>query len=290
MKKTALKYIGVSLAVLLLSMCKKDDATKDDEQKDKDTATAYVHTWMEQITSDIGLIGMQAADNDTSSLLNTCAISTQQKADTSNTDTLTVDFGTAGCPGGDGKTRRGILQFIYNGGKHYKDSAVVIRCKPLNYSLDSNRISGTMKIVIKGRNAAGNLNWTTTDSLTLTKANSAGTVTWNASKTVEILNTSTVFTGYSNPIHWSQARVGTTGSTNGVSDDGRNYTATITSQLEKDLSCTPIASTPRRHPFLKGGINFQPAGKSLRVIDYGTGACDAMARMVLEDIPYNFGP
>jgi hypothetical protein len=288
MKKKALVYFfSAGAAVLLLCTCKKEDPVV---KIDTDTTTAYVHAWLEQATSDINLLGMQAADSDTSGILNTCAVITRQKADTANTDTLTIDFGTTGCLCSDGKTRAGKLQFIYDGGKQYKDSTVSINCQPLNYTLDGSLIYGSITITNNGRNGSGNLSWTTNEMLTLNKVSPVGTVTWNASKTVEVLNTSTVFTGYSNAINWSQAWIGVRGSTSGVADDGKSYTATIVSRLEKDLACSPVSSTPRRHPFQLGIVNFQPADRSVRVINYGSGACDVLATITLDGSPYSFGP
>ncbi|MCD6066377.1 MAG: hypothetical protein K0S33_1203 [Bacteroidetes bacterium] len=301
MHKTSLKYFYLGMAVLLFATCKKE--TSNPPPSDTETTTSYTHSYFENASGDVDLIGDQAGNQDTVHSLTTykivnpgvfsplsaCATINVQRSDTSNTDTLTVDFGSTNCICSDGKIRMGKLQYIYAGGKHYRDSGLVITCNLVNYSVEGNVMNGVKNITNLGMNAAGHLTWYISEYLVINKANGGGNLTWNAAKSKELLNTANVYTGPSTPINWLQAKIAIGGTTNGTLETGVSFTANIISPLVRDFSCAPSPLFQHRHPFIKGAINLTPAAKPVRIIDFGSSTCDFAATIKLEGVLYTFG-
>lgn len=286
----------ITSTLLVLTACKKD---QKEETPDNDTSAASDNAYIENLSNDIDNIGDQAGNtaNGSSltsykitpenSVLSTCATVTVYRADTSNADTLLVDFGANNCVCYDGKIRNGQLRYVYSGGHYYRDSGIVITVTPINYSVEGNLVSGTKTIINKGRISSGNFVWEIVSNLTVVKANNGGTVTWNCNRIKTLLNTSTVYNGPSLPISWGQAKIGLMGSANGTTASGLSYTATITNQLIRDFNCSPSSLYPHRHPFIQGTFEFTPSGKYTRKVDFGAGTCDFNATVTINGTTFN---
>jgi hypothetical protein len=283
--------------IFAFTSCKKD---KQEDTTDSDVSGAADHSYVENLSNDMDNIGDQAGNTSTgsslttykivapqNSVLSTCATISLYNSDTTNSDTLLVDFGNSNCVCNDGKIRNGQLRYVYSGGHHYRDSGIVITVTPISYLVEGNQVSGTKTITNKGRISAGNFQWDITSNLTIVKANGGGTLTWSCTRSKVLLNTSSVYSGASNPINWLQARVGITGSASGTTAAGNSYTATITSQLIRDFSCSPSSANPHRHPFIQGSFDFTPSGKPTRTVDFGPGTCDLNATVTINGHTYN---
>jgi hypothetical protein len=216
--------------------------------------------------------------------LSACATIYHYNADSLNGDTVLVDFGT-GCTGLDGRVRSGKIQYVYTGGRYYRDSGIVINVTPMGYAVDGYAVSGSKTITNKGR-INGNMTWNITANFNIVKPNGGGTIIWNTNRVKTLLNTSVVYSGPANPINWPSARVGITGSAWGNSANGTNFTATVTSQLVRDFSCSPFSGQPHRHPFIQGSVDFTPGTKPVRHIDFGNGACDTQATVTINGNTY----
>ncbi len=290
--KTRKIFLGITAiaigAGLIVSSCKKK------EEKDSDTAAASDHNYAENVSNDITNIGDQAGGGSGNSLTSykgepnstfmvSCADSITR--DTVN-HVVTVYFGTTPTVCLDGRTRSGTIQFSYTGGVHYRDSGIVITVTPINYTVDGNQINGTKTIKNLGR-INGNFNWNVQANMQIVKANNGGTISWSCNKTKVLLNTSSVYSGPNNPINWANAKIGITGSANGTTANGDNFTATVTSQLVRDFTCAPEPSKPHRHPFIQGTIDFTPGTKPTRHIDFGAGSCDNDATVTINGTVYN---
>lgn len=298
MKTTHFFKFLTAIAVIVgftLSSCKKD---KKEEEPDKDTTAASDNSYIENLSNDIDNIGDQAGNSQTgsslttyklvnpqNSILSNCATITVFRADSLNADSILVDFGTSNCVGNDGKIRNGQLLYTYSGGKHYRDSGIVITCTPISYNVEGNQVSGNRTITNKGR-LNGNFNWEISANITVVKANNGGTVTWTCNRTKVLLNTSTVYSGPSNPINWPQAKIGILGSASGTTAAGNSYTVTITHQLIRDFTCSPSSTQPHRHPFIQGKMEFAPSGKPIRYVDFGPGTCDLNATVTINGISH----
>src|SRR5690242_9581790 len=111
MKKLIFKSLFLALAVVALSACRKE---KEEEIVDKDTAGAEDNAFAENVSSDIEVIGSQAADgNSLSSFRVTDASAVLSSCATVTVDTvlhiITVTFNGGNCL--DGRTRSGVLTF-----------------------------------------------------------------------------------------------------------------------------------------------------------------------------------
>lgn len=279
--KTKRVIIGIASLIvasgLLFTSCRK----KKEEEQDTDTAAASDNSYAERLTNDMAAIGDQAGGSGglttyklglgNAVILSPCAVVSFYNSNTTNTDTVTVDFGL-GCMGSDGKFRQGMIRYTYTGGNAYRDSGIVITMTPVNYKVDGNAISGSKSITNQGR-INGIMTWAITANITIVKANNGGTVTWNCTRTKRLLNTSTVFTNYATPINWASARIGITGTASGVTANGTGYSADVTSELIRDFGL--CNGTNNRVQFIQGTIKFKPDDKTLwRYIDFGNGACD----------------
>ncbi|MCD6066378.1 MAG: hypothetical protein K0S33_1204 [Bacteroidetes bacterium] len=297
----ASKLIVLISSILVVSSitvsCKKD---KKEDVTDSDTSAAADHSYVENLSNDMDNIGDQAGNsasgsslstykiiNPGNSLLSTCAVVSVFHADSTNSDTLLVDFGATNCVGNDGRVRNGQIRYVYSGGKHYRDSGIVITVTPINYSVEGNQVSGTKTITNKGRISNGNFVWEISSNLSIVKANNGGTLTWSCSRTKTLLNTASVYSGPAVPINWPQAKIAITGNATGTSAAGNSYTASITNALIRDFTCSPSPGNPHRHPFIQGTFDFTPSGKATRTVDFGAGTCDMAATVTINGNTYN---
>jgi hypothetical protein len=300
MKKTnlSLALAGFMIAgAVIVSSCKKKDATTTPTTTaDTNTNTASDNNMAEQHSNDAENIGAQAVDNGSLStfrLANGNA-TTMGANDTvyhvPGTGTYTVTFN--GFVGADGHTRNGSIEYsISPVGAHYRDAGMVITVSTPNlngsvYTVDGNTVSINKTITNNGLIATNsNMQWTINSNLSITKANGGGTFTWvtnnrthtllntNANSTYNGVSVPTAYNGASTPITWSEAVVEINGTASGTSADGVNYTVS-TNNVVRNMNCAPISSRPHFHPFVAGTVTFTPTGKTARVINYGTGACD----------------
>lgn len=286
-----------SLLVLATSLtvvsCKKDKK----EEQDTETTAASDNSYSENAANDIMLIGNQAMDNANNTLTSYKLVKPEDEPFLLSCASVTVDtvlkkvtvtFNNTVC--NDGRTRNGSLTYDYsqstNGAKRYRSPGFKCVVTSNNYSVDGNAITINSK-TIQNTTPVGfnpqttNLTWTINANISVTKSN-GGIVTWNCTRYKTLLNTSdpAVYTNDLSPIAWSKARIGLTGNASGVTAQGNNYTANITSQLVRDFSCAPGAYA-HRHPFIQGVLQFTPQGKQTRVIDYGNGACDMTATLTI---------
>ncbi len=301
-KQITYAFASVVLAsALTFTSCKKDN-----NEDDRDTAAASDNSYSENAASDLETIGGQALDNNGNTLSTYRMGGTPDEAfmlscatvvvDTTN-KTATVTF-NGSTPCNDGRVRSGSITYNYststNGAKHYRTPGFKCVITTQNYVVDGNAVQINNKTIqnttpIGFNPATTNLTWTITSDIKITKSNGE-VVTWQCTRNKTLLNTNdaNVYVNDQTPIVWTKARVGITGSASGVTGAGNSYTASITSQLVRDFNCAPDANRPHLHPFIQGGIDFTPAGKATRHIDYGNGACDLTGTIAIGNWSTNF--
>jgi hypothetical protein len=182
--------------------------------------------------------------------------------------TLTIDFGQVNCLCNDGKYRRGIIQVSYSG--KYRDSGAVIIHTFNNYFVNDHQVLGTKTVTNNGTNQNGNISYSVIVSGSIVKANNAGTITWNSNRTREWI------AGSATP-KWLDDVYLITGTANGTSASNTSYTMVITNPLRKEIGC--------KH-FVSGTYEITPANKPVRIIDYGTGACDNIITVTVNGKSY----
>lgn len=184
--------------------------------------------------------------------------------------TVSIDFGTSNCLGGDGRNRRGIINATFTG--KYRDSLSVITITTNNYYLNDYKIEGTKVVTNKGHNSDGNL-WFTVVVSNAIITEPAGT--WN----IRFNSTRNRYwvAGESTAV-LSDDEYDITGTMDGYSRTGNHFTASTTSALRIKLSCAWIVS---------GIIVVQPDNVAPRTIDFGTGNCDNDAKVTVNGYEFN---
>lgn len=290
----AIKTFAFITAMAVLSAATFSSCKKKHDDEDTDTSEAQDHSLAETNSNDIISMASEISESGNSSSYRTgdensvfglsCA---SIYRDTVRRVDSAVFAGTL-CL--DGKTRSGALTFTYasSTAKHYRDPGFSCTVKSYNYMVNGNQVNIINKTITNttpaGFNpATTNLTWTITGNLSVVKAGNGGTHTFTFTKYKTLLNTSdaNVYHGAATPISWNLAQVGFTGNASGTTAKGRNYTANITSQLWRYMTCSPDPNHPGHHPFIKGSIDFTPSGKATRTIDYGSGSCDLDATVTI---------
>jgi len=281
----------IALTVIGLSACKKE---KEEQEIDKDTVGAEDNAYAESVSSDIEVVGSQAADDgsissfritDASAVLSSCATVTR--------DTLlhivTVTFNGGTCL--DGRTRSGVLTFDYSaspaGSKHYRDPGFTCTVTSNNYVVDGNQVNIINKTITNTTNGGDpntfnptttNETWHITADISITRTTGA-VITWNCDRTKTLLNTSTVcpasdFVNFpvnnTIPINWPQAMVGITGTASGsrtYNSSSETFTVTITSQLVRDFGG---CSDQGHHPFFMGIMDRTSSARPTRTLNFGS--------------------
>ena len=284
------KIIITSLTMAVISTALVFSSCKKKEKDDNDTSAAEDHTVVETHSNDIVNIGEQASNGSMTtyklgqqpqeSIYSTCATITTYAANNTDSDTLIVNFGT-NCTGADGRTRSGILQYVYTAGLHYRDSSNVISVTSNNYVVDGNTINITSKTIKNlGHITGGKLTWTIDANMTVTKADGK-TITWTTSKTKVLLAGEQPNNA---PIDWAHAQIAIYGTASGTSANGESFTASVAegTWLVRDFNCTSY-----RKCFVSGELDFTPGSKPTRYVNFGTGACDNLASVTINGNVYN---
>ncbi|MBI4946928.1 MAG: hypothetical protein HY840_11085 [Bacteroidetes bacterium] len=293
----AIAAIMLSMAVVVIS-CKKKDAAPEETPTatDSETAGASDNSMAERMSDDVSDMGGQASENGSmssyrlaqgSSLLMACASVTY---DSVVNKVITVTFNGQICM--DGHTRSGSIIFDYSGSslgaRFYRHPGFKCVVTTSNYVVDGMAV--TLSKTIRNTTSPNfnpsttNLTWSDTTSVSIVKSN--GTVAWTSNKEKTLLNTSdpSVYLGPLKAIVWSNAIIGITGNASGTTVKGESYTATVTSQLVRDMTCSPDTAHLGSHPFIHGTLDFTPGTKATRHIDYGypnQGACDNQALVTI---------
>ena len=259
-------FLLISVLAISFNSCKKEEASNPAEFP----ADAQDMGQMESIFNDVDNLVAEASENGNVNgrysaaqdanalLLNGCATITNDSV----AGILTIDFGT-GCVGRDGRTRSGIIQVNYSGGRYFNPgSSRTVTF--INYFIDGRHVEGTRSIVNNGFNASGNMNWTITATnmlITLSNGNWHG---WNGQRNREMT------AGYGDSL-WVNDVYLINGTGSGTNSNGGSSTSIITN-LVRENSC---------HWIVSGTIELIPASHPTRFIDFGNGSCDAIATVTV---------
>lgn len=304
----ALVFIAGSLT---LSSCRKREK-KAAEEPDNEQSTASDNATSENTSNDMIAMGSELAEtgtltqfksngnNGVTGVLSMAPCATITGVSTS---TITVDFGSSGCLGYDGRTRKGKLFFDFSGSSpitsvNYRNPGFKMVVTSQGYSVDNNLVSISGKTVQNttptsigsGTPTIGNVNltWSIKSNITITKPD-GGVINWTCDRTKELINTNVAadncYKGQTLAIDWSKAKIKLNGSASGTNAKGESYTANAT-DLVRDFTCSPSAVYPKRHPFISGKIEYKPGTRATRLFDYGTGGCDLNATVTINGVTY----
>jgi len=296
------------IASLLFSSCRKKEKETVEEEEDTEQSTSTDNNIAESYVADIESIGGQVSDGGSLSTYKTAGTSGIEALEaascatvTISGQTVTVDFGTTGCVGMDGRSRTGKLIYDFSGSAsgaiHYRNPGFSMNVTSQNYVVDNYTVNVgnktisniTPNTIPSGVNPGTNLKWAVSANVSILKPGNAGTISWTCNRTKELTNTSDTncYKGQSLPIVWTKAIVKLNGSASGVNAKGENYSA-VAANLVRDFNCAPDpVLRPHRHPFISGTITYTPGSRPVRTIDYGNGACDMLATVTINGHVYN---
>lgn len=300
---TALALVGT----LTVTSCKKKttDSTTTTADSDNSTNSAIDNTLAENSVNDVTNIGSQASESggaslsgyrteNSSNILNSCATITYS----ASAKTFTVDFGTTGCVGSDGRTRTGKLIYNFSASTGtataYRHPGFACSVSSSNYVVDSYSVNIVNKTIsnttpVGFNSATTNLTWNITANVQVIKPSGGGTITWNGSHTKTLLNTSdpAVYANASTPIAWTLAKIQLNGSASGTNAAGESFTSS-SSNIVKDFTCHPYTAQPKRSPFISGTVTHTHGSHAARTIDFGNGTCDYAATITIKGVSYPF--
>lgn len=307
--KTKNISIGICLFLLALSITFNSCKKKEVEVADDEETSASDNNLAENSLNDIESMGSQVSENssvttfksqESSSQTGILTIAPCASVSGIGTQIITIDFGTLGCIGSDGRTRTGKL--IYTLGSsttaiHYRNPGFSFSISSLNYVVDGNQVNIVNKTITNTTpltiptttNPGTNLTWSISADVTIIKAANAGTVSWKCNRTKELLNTNdpTCYKGQLQAIDWTHSKIKINGTSQGVNAKGENYSCVLT-DLIKDFTCSPDITKPQRHPFISGTLDYTPGTRYKRHVDFGNNTCDLNATVTINGVTKAF--
>ena len=263
MKKT---LIALSILTVLLYACKDEDVINNPDLRS--TQATQDHLFAEQIFNDVGRTveeGFIANGTNKS-----CASYNLMNNDTSDIDTLIINFGATNCLD-NGKLRRGKIVITFTG--KYRDSLAVITTTFDNYYVNNNLIQGERVVTNQGRNNKGNM-WFTIAVNNASINTSNGTINWESARTREWVN------GMATYFKISDDHYKITGSASGTGVNNNSFSMEITDTLNIDLGCLPSCVIK------SGTAKISPNGYADRIINYGDSMCDCNFDVTINGTTY----
>ena len=260
MKKTILI---LSILTILLYACKDEDVINTPEQTS--TQASQDHLFAENIFNDINRV-VEDGFNDNGLSKSSCANYKSIASDSSDADTLIIDFGEVDCLDNYGKLRRGKIIIIYTA--PYQDSLSQISTTFDHYYVNStNWVQGSRTVTNLGRNVNGDMVFEIVVDANITTE--IGRIDW-------ISNRTRFWTDGINTTQYPFDDIYTVvGSASGNGLNNRDFTVNITDSLEVNLGCLlPTITYNKRCVIVSGKVKVTPEGYAEREIDYGMGGCN----------------
>lgn len=250
MKFNILKLSALFAFAFFMTACQKDDP-----EQDLDTDSAQTLSNANSVMDDLDdeATYRMAAESATGD----CPTVTYAQAKGTFPNTVTIDYGSEGCPGPLGHIRKGKI--IVDLTDQYFTPGAIRTVTPDGFSVDDWSIEGQRTVTNLGENNEGDLHWSI------------------------VVNNATVTDPEGNTGNWSTSRIRTlvegyetegieddiyeiTGSANGTNRRGKTWEASIVTPLVKPMSCRWVVS---------GTVELSVVGQSgVRSLDFGNGECD----------------
>ncbi len=275
-----LKFTLVPLMALTLITACNDDET---ELPKEDTKTTEDYSLADNLFENVSDVQDQAEKQNDDYLeggktgdtyLGTCVTITFDTVITSSQNTMTVDFGTSGCTGKDGRVRKGKVFVEYNG--RYADSGTVILTTFEDYFVNDHQLMGSRTVTNLGNNTNNKPHFSIVSDGKVIKANNGGEVIYKSNRIRTWVEGETTLGPL---LGWLDDVYEITGTASGTSSAGRNYEVEITKALKVELICRWIT---------EGTFELRPDGLAVRTFDFGNGDCDPKATVTIGNITVNF--
>lgn len=193
----------------------------------------------------------------------TCPVVTLDKPWGAWPNTLTIDYGTDGCTGPDGKhILKGKLIISQTADVFTKGATRTLTFD--HFFVDAIGVEGTQSLTNNGLNAAAQWSFTKTAQNMIVSYPDGTTNAWSYTFTCTLIQGGLTLTWWDDI--WS-----TTGTISGVNRDGVHYTADATKPLVKKATCA----------WLSEGTIALNIGGNTATVDYGDGTCDEWGTVTL---------
>ncbi len=245
--------LGLLFALpLLFTACNKDRWLDGDTElttsQDVLTAQDLIQDTEEEVDYELGT-------RDPEDL---CPIVTVSPADGTYPRTVTIDYGTEGCEGWNGRIRKGIIQVTLTDTMIHEGAVRTVTF--IGFSVDAVAIAGTKTLTNNGLNAEGQLTFTRVVSdASLTFPN--GDVSeWEATQQITLIE------GTGTPERIDDV-IQLEGGSSGINRNGKPFTSEITVPLIKPFTC----------PWVVSGTRSVTVNDHTFTLDYGDGTCNKTA-------------
>ena len=189
---------------------------------------------------------------------------------TGSVKTVTVDYGSSNCDCNDGKTRRGKIVTAFTGPYHAQGT--IITHTPVDYYVNDIKIEGTKTVENMGLNTTGQPYFNV-------QIDGVATLTTGETMTYTSTRVRTWTAGFNTLLNRFDDEYDITGTASGVFSSGGSYAANITAPVHIKVGCGfPVSGT----------MEITPQSHPVRVLDYGTGTCDATFTVTVNGHTYTF--
>lgn len=281
------KILPLLLLAFVWTSCQKDDITSDQDilelessqltsESDGEAESVYndVFDDVMGVNDEVGLGGTGIFGR-----LNNCPVVTVTRigAGTPFPVRITMDFGTTGCVGRDGRTRRGKIITLYT--NRLVVPGAIATTTFDGYYVDSTKVEGTHKVTNSGTGQIGNppaFQYTVNVVDGKLSRPSGHFIEWNSTKVVtqiEGMVTSAPFDDWFRIEGSSRGR---------VSRNGRLsvFESTVTEPLIKKFVCRWLVKGRVRTV----RISSSAPNSWVAVLDFGTGTCDNLATITVNGV------
>ena len=266
--KNQLFILLISLIALFFS-CKNEDIINTPELIS--TQASQDHLFAESAFNDVAIIIEEAFQDN--GMKKSCPQYNIINSDTSNIDTLVIDFGDE-C-WNNGKLRNGRIILTYNG--KYRDPLTLITITFDNYHVYSNLIyADEMKITNHGQNNQENI-WYTIEVKNARLATDNGTIDWESNISKELIHGEETYFDLEDDVYKIF------GEASGIAVNNSHFSVEIIDTLYLDLGCKIIGGVC---PIRKGTSQVSINNYDPRMIHYGDSICDCNVDVNINGVIY----
>ena len=262
------KILTLTILTILFFGCREENIINNPELSS--TQASQDHLTAESIFNDIDLVIKEGFINNGEA--KSCPNYNLMNTDTSDIDTLIIDFPEDECPPLYGKIRTGRIIVTYTG--KYHDPLSIITSTFDDYYINNNLIQGEQIVTNQGRNNDGNLFFTIDINNVSITTPLNGTINWESESIREWVN------GEETYYDISDDKYRVTGKANGNSANGNDFYTEIINALNIDYECLSSC-------IIKNGTaKISPLGYNDRIINYGDSSCDCNINLIIDDNNY----
>lgn len=247
---------------ILFTACQKDETTTNDLSTDQMVASLDQAT-ADDLIEDVDVQVDDAIETRGGGNSGGCPVITFSPNDGSYPRTITIDYGTDGCPGPGGRIRKG--QIVVTLSDTLIQPGATRTVNFVDFYIDDAHVEGVRTWTNQGFDVNGNITIHRTVVGGKITFPNGDIVTWDADHTM------TQVQGGNTPLILLDNVFEITGGSTGVNRNGKAWTVTITQPLVKKTGC----------PWFVSGVKSLTVDGKTVSIDYGSGNCDNKAVVTL---------